>query len=851
MIPIGLKLSGFLSYRDPVEVDFTTFHLACISGHNGAGKSSLLDAITWALFGQARKRDESVINLQSKTAEVIFTFDYEGNRYRVLRALTRGKPTLLEFQIRQSDGWRPLTERSVRETQTRIEQTLRLDYETFVNASFFLQGKADQFAQQPPSKRKEILASILGLEMWEVYRERAADRRKALERQLELLSGRLAEIDAELATESERRKRLSTLEADLQRLVEERRAHEQTLERARRLHAALEKQRELVQTISRVLEQEETARASLQARREERRRSLERFADLLARAEAIEADYAAWRLARGELERWEELALRFQQLERRRQPWLDTLNAERARLQEEQRALQKRQSEIETQTAAGQEWADQLEQLRQALADLETRLQERLVWQAEWQNAQQQRAALEAENLRLREEMHELDSRRKQLEQVAEAACPLCGQVLTQEHRRSTLNRLIAEGTARGERYRANREILKNLETHIADLERRLTETASLEHHRVNLARQVAQWNERLAALAQARQEWETIGAPRLAEVSRLLSEETFAPEARRHLSEVEAELASLGYDSAAHQAARQRELALRHAEEEMRQLETARAALRPLEEEIAGLEASLAEQEAKLARQRQEYDQAAAALAAAETAAPSLHEAERLLYQAQERENQLNQEVGAARQKVLVLDELRRRKQTLLVEREELARQIGRYKTLERAFGKDGVPALLIEQALPEIEARANQLLDRLSAGTMSVRFVTQAVYKDKKREDLKETLDIQISDGAGIRDYEMYSGGEAFRVNFAIRLALSQVLAARKGARLQMLVIDEGFGSQDVQGRQRLLEAIRLVQNDFAKILVITHLEDLKDAFPTRIEVEKGERGSAVRVM
>ena len=157
----------------------------------------------------------------------------------------------------------------------------------------------------------------------------------------------------------------------------------------------------------------------------------------------------------------------------------------------------------------------------------------------------------------------------------------------------------------------------------------------------------------------------------------------------------------------------------------------------------------------------------------------------------------------------------------------------------------------MLIEQSLPEIETKANEILDRLSDGTMSVRFVTQSAYKDKKRDDLKETLEIQISDGAGVRDYEMYSGGEAFRANFAIRLALSEVLAQRKGARLQMLVIDEGFGSQDAQGRQRLIEAINSVKSNFARILVITHLEELKDAFPTRIEVEKTERGSTVKIV
>jgi exonuclease SbcC len=157
----------------------------------------------------------------------------------------------------------------------------------------------------------------------------------------------------------------------------------------------------------------------------------------------------------------------------------------------------------------------------------------------------------------------------------------------------------------------------------------------------------------------------------------------------------------------------------------------------------------------------------------------------------------------------------------------------------------------LLIEQALPELESQANQILDRMSDGTMSVRFETQKEYKDKNRPDLKETLDIVISDGAGTRDYEMFSGGEAFRVNFAIRLALSRVLAQRAGARLQTLVVDEGFGSQDTQGRQRLIEAINLVRKDFSKILIITHMEELKEAFPTRIEVEKGPHGSAVRVV
>ena len=101
MIPLQLTISGFLSYRDPVELDFTTFDLACIAGPNGAGKSSLLDAITWVLFGQARKRDDSLINSHpdTKAAEVSLIFAYEGNIYRVQRIKPRDKTAVLEFQI--------------------------------------------------------------------------------------------------------------------------------------------------------------------------------------------------------------------------------------------------------------------------------------------------------------------------------------------------------------------------------------------------------------------------------------------------------------------------------------------------------------------------------------------------------------------------------------------------------------------------------------------------------------------------------------------------------------------------------------------------------------------------------
>jgi exonuclease SbcC len=129
-----------------------------------------------------------------------------------------------------------------------------------------------------------------------------------------------------------------------------------------------------------------------------------------------------------------------------------------------------------------------------------------------------------------------------------------------------------------------------------------------------------------------------------------------------------------------------------------------------------------------------------------------------------------------------------------------------------------------------------------------MHIIFDTQRKLKSSDR--VAETLDIRIGDGAGERPYENYSGGEQFRVNFAIRLALSKILARRAGVRLQTLVIDEGFGSQDPNGRQRLIEAINTIQDDFERILVITHIDEMRDAFPNRIEVEKRPAGSTIAV-
>ena len=204
---------------------------------------------------------------------------------------------------------------------------------------------------------------------------------------------------------------------------------------------------------------------------------------------------------------------------------------------------------------------------------------------------------------------------------------------------------------------------------------------------------------------------------------------------------------------------------------------------------------------------------------------------------------------MGAVKEKIDRCANLERSRGEKLASRESIVKEQKIYEELATAFGKKGIQAMLIENALPELEEEANSLLARMTDNRMSVRIESQRALKSKEGE--AETLDINIGDELGTRRYEMYSGGEAFRIDFALRIALSKLLARRAGAPLPTLIIDEGFGSQDANGRERLVEAINSIQDDFEKILVITHIEEMKESFPVRIEVTKGPDGSKVEVV
>jgi DNA repair protein SbcC/Rad50 len=329
----------------------------------------------------------------------------------------------------------------------------------------------------------------------------------------------------------------------------------------------------------------------------------------------------------------------------------------------------------------------------------------------------------------------------------------------------------------------------------------------------------------------------------RLAELETQLREERYGEAERAASAKLLAEIKALGYTRAEHEALRNERQDLLQWTQQYAELERAEALVPPLRLALQRQRELAERHDADLRQERAEETALGVQLQGRQATELALGDTERGLRTMKERQSLAHQELGRAEADVHRCEQVEELLGGYRAQYAQLAEQRGIFDELVQAFGKKGVQAMLIETAIPELEHEANDLLGRMTDNQMHLRFETQ---RDSKKGDTLETLEIKISDGLGTRDYSMFSGGEAFRVNFAVRIALSKLLAKRADANLKTLVIDEGFGTQDGRGRDRVVEAINTVAPDFERIVVITHIQELKDLFPHHIEVTKGAAGS-----
>ena len=1003
MVPVRLQLRNFLSYGEAAPpLDFEGIHVACLSGGNGQGKSALLDAMTWALWGEARKSsenrkpDEELLRIGALEMEVDFTFRIGGGEHRVVRSFRlsasgKSKKPGLEFQVRDGDDWRAITTNTVKETQEAIDAQLGIDYETFINSTFLLQGRSDEFTKKKPGERKEILGKILGLDRYERMAARANVRWSAVRQRVQALETEAERLTAALEHEETWTAELAEVEARVQTLDAQRAEAATASEAAAARLAALDAVAREVDALRAAVADLGARLAARDADRDRLRTQAETADTLIARAEAIEADHARYEALRKRRTDLDEKAGLFRALEAQRHGLrLDlqkaTAEAEaavtraeaalatlRERRADDERRLEGRaavEASLAAATAASEALraldqvrtrrleatariesidkrlaADRgaLEGKRAAVIEEGTRLKEGLAPAADHdeaalaavqdrgaaaavaldsvqsEGADQSAAvkALDAQLARLAAERTALAERRDRVLSAQEETCPTCGTPLTEGHReevaasyaaelaalatraaalqaerdeatrqrdalRVDYQRLKAEVDAaaaaaatltslreRAEQRRKDEERIGTLREEARRLQRVLDDEAFGQELRASraAAADVLDANpldeaefDRVRRDAGLRDHWTATlrdldraaerHAATVADIQRKEGELSALRDAaasgaagagiREKLEALGAQVEAVGYDPAEHEAVGRDLDALAEAPKQLAQLLDARRSRADLAERLA----AIAEERVALVRDREareatlrdrsaRLDDRAAAQTARAEAEAARTAAAAALAEAQARRGGLRERLERAARDRQSLTETRK---ALRAAKDERVL----YHHLRRAFGRNGIPSLIIEETLPEIEARANQLLDRLAKGRTRVALET---LKDKKSGGgTRETLDIRITDSQGIaRSYETYSGGEAFRVNFALRIALSQMLAERSGTQIRTLVIDEGFGTQDTEGLQSLIGAIRAIQDDFDTILVITHLDEIKAAFPVRIEVRK----------
>ena len=841
-----------MPYRENVPtLDFTGIHTVSICGDNGNGKSAIIDAMTWALWGQTRaKHDDDLIYQNENEMEVEFEFAVGEQKYRIIRKHSRPKrrgasgQTSLTFQIANGGGYRPLDADSISLTQQKIIDILHMDYNTFTNSAFLRQGHADEFTTSSPAKRKQVLVNILGLAYYDGFEAQAKDIAKQREMLRATLAVSIAEINRELEQKAAGEAELQQAQVELDGIEKSLKEQESMLNTLRQHKELLEsKKAHLLQLEKNLAERTRTLTQWQEQIRQLRARITEHEAVLSKRSE-IEDGYK--RLA--EIKTLNDtlnknLAL-VNKLSQRRHELEMFVERESQTLTKEHVLLQSKVTELEgifLELPKLKEDVKQTQMQLQHFAGEEQTLRNKR--EASQETIAQIRS-LESDKSRLEKEITDINEKLNLLlTQPDTAKCPVCQTELGVAGLQHIATHYNTEKQSKSESVKNSITMIaqkkaaaKITEVEISQIEKALVkEKAQVQSHFGALEREIARAEESGRLLADEKEE--------LKKIEERLARKDFAIAQQETINQIAAELAKINYDSQQHEQARQELETLQKYEVPKHRLEEADKLIDQEREDISRSEKSIAELQDGLQADNQKKQELALEIAVLPQVMNELAKAELEVKQLIAGQKQVQEKIGGIKGKL----EYYARRETEKSEKEKqlntAAKEAAIYHELAEAFGKKGIQALLIETALPEIENEANKLLAKMTDNRMHVKIETQ---KETQKGDVTETLEIKISDELGTRNYEMYSGGEAFRINFAIRIALSRLLARRAGAPLPTLIIDEGFGTQDIAGIEKLKEAINSIQDDFEKILVITHVEELRDAFPARIDVVKTADGS-----
>ena len=723
MIPLKLSFSNFMSYKEPQDLDFRKISAACISGANGVGKSSILEAITWVLWGKTRSiSDDNLIYQGAQNMWVELEFEVEGIVYKVARKRSlkgRGASELNFFKVGKND-LKNLTEDSIKNTQSKITKTLKMPYEIFVNSAYLRQGQADEFTKKTPTMRKEILSEILGLNYYQGLSEAAKDKVRASEAEIEVLQMQVEELAIEVESKDEIKKEQDILTKKFTSKKKELEKKVKILKVKDKIRKEYDKHTYYLSSIKEKYKDKGDQHNQILAENQEILRELAELKAIKEKGKKINEDFKEYQSINREINLLHEDFVKTSSLKEKRTEVVWQIQAEKHKAEiMEKEVSAKNESKIET-----------INQRITLLKDAKT--------------------------------------------------CPTCEQKISS----GLSKRVIAELQKEIENIKKGERKIKV--PSLAKLNQRV-KSIDEQIKKINYSKEKHQGLEKNLENFEGIEEQKEM----------LASAETRFTEKEK-----------------SYKLNQNKIILLKKQLEELESQGKKNAAkIKKIEPQISDL--NLLEEEVETKREE--------------------------LFSFQEN---LSQAKSRYQQVILAEKDLKTKKSRL----KKAHSNILIHRDLSLIFGKKGIQAMIISSAIPEIQDTANQILSKMTDGKMKVLFETKRQKKTDK--EIIETLDIKIIDILGARSYEMFSGGEAFRIDFAIRIALSKLLAKRAGAKLRFLAIDEGFGSQDSEGRMHLVEAIKSVSADFEKILVITHIQELKDMFSERIDVEKDANGSHLKI-
>jgi len=853
MIPLLLTVENFMCYGEDVpSLNLEPVHIACISGDNGYGKTALLDAITWAIWGKARaKTQDELVNVARNTMFVELDFFAGESRYRVTRTYTKGRgassgKSELNLSIIIGNTVTSLMANTIRETEEKIVNLLNMDYETFINTSYLKQGDSNRFTSSRPTDRKKILADLLDLSYYERLESASKQHSRQLQNDVEVQQSVIEHKSSAFQEKELILEKLETYKKESQNLLSEEQSLSKELEDLNQKRQTLLVEISNKKTMVDQIDTSEKEIGMMLVQEMRWKKELGELKILLSRSEEIQSTYKEYQDLRSEYGRSSTLISDFHKINAEKIVIEKTIAIETLKLESQ---ISIKSNRIKTDL---QPLVDGIPKLLREINLANTALQNLEIEFSETEhllnkaNAMSEKVTiLQISNKTLLTQMSDSRNRFDMINH-AEATCPLCLQSLSTGNKQHIRDGLQSEGKTSKIEYESNlkkiqaltdrkNEIITQNELQQTILVRKRTETEKIQYDLMNQLGKSEDSSIELSSLklnlVQMEEELnsERFCSEELNRLKILDSKLKKLEDTEKNHSHLESKLESLSPYLELHaqlQGSRDRLLSVTQSVEDTKSIREARQ----LQTETWKLELVRIE---KILTEEWDFDQKINLI-----------------------QSKIKKVKGQSLNAVTMREQARYQIEQIVKAEEDIKsmeleifktnEDVQLYEELASAFGRNGIQALMIERAVPMLENTAKELLARLSDNKMTIKLELKEGRIDRATGLPSEELNITISDEQGTRSYETFSGGETFRIDFAIRIAMSKLLASRSGSPLPILFIDEGFGSQDTIGQGRLIEVIQSISEDFEKIIVITHIDSMKENFDQQIEISKTEYGS-----